>query len=60
MMHDHKEHDGKKQGGCCGGMKPEQGVQKKDHDSECHDPKGKKDQKTESGTQGGCCGGGKK
>ena len=60
MTHDHKEHGHKEQGGCCGGKKPEQSVQKKTPENECCDKKDKKDQKTESGTQGGCCGGGKK
>jgi hypothetical protein len=60
MIHDHKEYGHKEQGGCCGGMKSDQGVQKKTHDNECHDPKDKKTKKTESGAQDGCCGGSKK
>lgn len=60
MTHDHKEHGHKEHGGCCGGKKPEQGVQKKAPDSECCDERDKKSQKIESGTQGGCCGDGKK
>ncbi len=55
MTHDHKEQDG-----CCGGKKPEQSVQQKGHDKECHDLKDKKLNKMESDTQGGCCGGEKK
>jgi len=60
MTHDHKGHDKKEEGGCCGGTKPEQTVQQKIHNKEPHDQKEKNPQKIESETQGGCCGGGKK
>ncbi len=60
MTHDHKGHEHKEQGGCCGGKKSGQSIQQKVHDKECHDQKDKKLQKIESETQGGCCGGGKK